>query len=97
MWTSPTANAASFNGAAVVRPRRDEEEIADADETLGFNGAAVVRPRRARKSGTTRSRRRATLQRGRGRETAERATAHGGGDDFVLLQRGRGRETAERK
>ncbi len=83
-----------FNGAAVVRPRRAREKLISRDLRWGFNGAAVVRPRRERwlYTGVTRAK---SLQRGRGRETAERRRREAARCSWHWLQRGRGRETAE--
>ncbi len=60
----------SFNGAAVVRPRRSFTQWREASALIGFNGAAVVRPRRYRRHGDN-GKYYTLLQRSRGRETAE--------------------------
>ncbi len=65
----------SFNGAAVVRPRRGGDATDDAARAGGFNGAAVVRPRRGLAMVMS-SATEGELQRGRGRETAESDPPH---------------------
>ena len=59
-----------FNGAAVVRPRKAHLGMVAWVGGPGFNGAAVVRPRKAQTRDRT-SVSCGSLQRGRGRETAE--------------------------
>ncbi len=84
-----------FNGAAVVRPRRDARAQLELCHIFSFNGAAVVRPRRAHYR-IIAIEPCARLQRSRGRETAERHQRAAETGEAGKLQRSRGRETAER-
>ena len=89
------AGMAGFNEAALVRVRRGRARPSAQLGRQRFNVAALVRVRRG---STTHARppKRSLLQRGRTRESAERARWTSTRNTPMPLQRGRTRESAER-